>query len=85
MQSNYISKIMNMERLDISQAIYGLLQHLQPASSSVERSFFMLQKLLVKDQSLRSKIELDYFTFQFLHLVIAELAAYIKHASYKFC
>ena len=50
-QSNDISKIMSMARSDISPAVYSLLQHSQPTSASVERSFSMLKKLLAKDRN----------------------------------
>ena len=39
MQNNGISKLMNMERPDISAAVYCLLQHSQLRTSFVERSF----------------------------------------------
>ena len=39
MQSKEISKIRNMERLDILLAVYSLLQDSQPTTASVERSF----------------------------------------------
>ena len=42
MQNNDISKIMNMEKQDISPAVYYMLQTSQPTSASVERSFSML-------------------------------------------
>ena len=51
MQKNDISKIMRMERPDISPAEYCLLQHCQPTSVSVERSFSMLRKLLAKSRN----------------------------------
>ena len=47
MQNNDISK-WNMERLDISLAVYSLLQHSQPTTASAERCFFILRKLLAK-------------------------------------
>ena len=46
MQSNDISKIINMERQNISPAVYHMLQNFQPTSASVEKSFSMLKKLL---------------------------------------
>ena len=36
MQNNDISEIMNMERQDISPAVYHMLQNYQPASASAE-------------------------------------------------
>ena len=45
MQNNDISEIMNVERQDISPAVYHVLQNSQPPSDSVERSFSMLKKL----------------------------------------
>ena len=45
MQNNDISEIINMERKDISPAVYHILQNSQPTSASVERSFSMLKKL----------------------------------------
>ena len=47
MQNNGISKIIYMETPDIALAIYSLLQHSQPATTSVERSFSMLRKLYI--------------------------------------
>ena len=44
MQNNDISEIINMERRDISPAVYHMLQNAQPTSASVERSFFSLLK-----------------------------------------
>jgi len=46
-----ILKIMSVERSDISPAVYSLLQHCQPTSASVKRSFSMLRKILAKDRS----------------------------------
>ena len=54
MQNNDISEIINMERQDISPANH-MLQISQPTSASVERSFFMLKKLLAKDRNSRAK------------------------------
>ena len=50
MQNNDISKIVNMERPDILPTVYSLLQHSQPTTASVQRSFFVLRKLLVTDR-----------------------------------
>ena len=43
-------KIINMERPDISSAVYGLL-HSQPTTASAEKSFSTLGKLLAKDRN----------------------------------
>ena len=64
---------MNMEKPDISPAIYSLLQHSQHTTAFVEKSFSVLRSKTVDD-----------FTFQFLPLVIAELAAYVKRAYCEF-
>ena len=56
MQNNDISEITNMERQDISPAVYHMLQNSQPTSASVERSFSMLKKLLAKDKNFRSRM-----------------------------
>ena len=53
MQSNDISKIMNMGSPDFLSAVNSLLQHSQPATASVERRFSMLQKLLAKDRNFK--------------------------------
>jgi len=50
-ENNDILKIMSVARSDISPAVYSLLQHCQPTSASVERSFSMLRKILAKDRS----------------------------------
>ena len=44
MENNDISKIVNMERQDISPTVYHMLQNSQPTSASVERSFSMFEK-----------------------------------------
>ena len=51
MQNNGISEIINMEKQDISPAVYHMLQNFQPTSASVERSFAMLKKLLAEDSN----------------------------------
>ena len=51
MQNNDISEIINMERQDISPAVYHMLQNSQPTSAFVE-SFSML-KLLAKDRNFK--------------------------------
>ena len=43
MQNNDISEIIDMERQDISLAVYHILQNSQPTFDSVERSFSMLK------------------------------------------
>lgn len=45
-----LDAIVNMERQDISPALYADLQRCQATSASVERSFSMLKKMLVKDR-----------------------------------
>ena len=44
MQNNDISEIINMERQDISPAVYHMLQTSKPTSASVERSFSVFKK-----------------------------------------
>ena len=51
MQNNDISEIINMEKQDISPAVYHMLQNFQHTSASVERSFSMLKKLFAKDRN----------------------------------
>ena len=51
MQNNDISEIINMERQDISPAVYHMLQNSQTTSASVERSFSVLKKLLAKERN----------------------------------
>ena len=53
MQNNDISEIVNMERQDISPAMYHMLQNSQPTFASVERSFSILKKLLAKDRNFK--------------------------------
>ena len=53
MQNNDISEIVNMERQDISSAVYHMLQNSQPTSASAERSFSMLKKLLAKERNFK--------------------------------
>lgn len=65
MQKNDISKIMRMERPDISPAEYCLLQHCQPTSASVERSFSMLRKLLAKDRNFKGHNVKHYIVLHF--------------------
>ena len=56
MQNNDISEIINMERQDISPAVYHMLQNSQLISASVERSFSMLKKLFAKDRNFKVEI-----------------------------
>ena len=65
MQNNDISEIINKERQDISPAVYHMLQKSQPTSVSVERSFFMLKKLLVKDRNFKVENVLHYMILHF--------------------
>ena len=53
MQNNDISEIINMERQDISPAVYHMLQNSQSTFASVERSFSMLKKLLASDRNFK--------------------------------
>ena len=55
-QNNDMSKVINMERPDITPAVYSLLQRSQPTTTSVERSIFMLSNLFAKSRSVRSKM-----------------------------
>ena len=76
MQNDNSGKIINMGRSNI----YSLLQHSQPTTASVKRNLSMLRKLLAKDRNLKvenvNSAEHD-FAFQFSHLVIAELGAFM--------
>ena len=65
MQNN-ISKMINMERQDISPAVYHMLQNSQPTSVSVERSFSMLRKLLVKDRNFKAENVQHYMILHFI-------------------
>ena len=65
MQNNDISEIINMERQDISPAVYHMLQNSQPTSASVERSFSMLKKLLAKDRNFRVENVRHYMILYF--------------------
>ena len=55
-----------MERQDISPAVYHMLQNSQPKSASVERSFFMLKKLLAKDRNFEVENVRHYMVLHFL-------------------
>ena len=50
MQNNDISEIINIERQDVSPAVYHMLQNSQPISASGERSFSMLKKTVGQGQ-----------------------------------
>ena len=65
MQNNDISEIINMERQDISPAVYHMLQNSQPTSASVERSFSMLKKLLAKDKNFKVENVRHYMILHF--------------------
>ena len=65
MQNNDISEIINIERQDISPAVYHMLRNSQPTSASVERSFTMMKKVLAKDRNF--KIE-NVRHYMILHL-----------------
>ena len=65
MQNSDISEIINMERQDISPAVYHMLQHSQPTSASVERSFFMLKKLSTKGRNFKIEIVRHYIILHF--------------------
>ena len=65
MQNNDISNIIKMARPHISQAIYSLLQHSQPTTVSVERSFSMLQTLLAKDRNFKVENVKQYMILHF--------------------
>ena len=65
MQNNDISEIINMERQDISPAVYHMLQNAQPTSASVQRSFSMLKKLLAKDRNFKVENVRHYMILHF--------------------
>ena len=65
MQNNDISETINMERQDISPAVYHMLQNSQPTSASVERRFFMLKKLLAKDRNFKVENVQHYMILHF--------------------
>ena len=51
MQNNDSTEIINLERQDISPAVYHMLQNSQPTSASAERNFSTLKKLLAEDRN----------------------------------
>ena len=53
MQNNDIAKIMNMERSDISPAVYSLFPHFQPTAGFVERRFSLAAKTVGQKQKLK--------------------------------
>ena len=65
MQNNDISEVINMERQDISPAMYHMLQNSQSTSASVERNFFMLKKLLAQDRNFKVENERHYMILHF--------------------
>ena len=65
MQNNDISEIINMERQDISPAVYRMLRNSLPTSASVERSFCMLKKLLAKDRNFKVENVRHYMILHF--------------------
>ena len=65
MQNNEISEIINMERKDISPAVYHMLQNSQPTCAPVERSFSMLKKLLNKDRNFKFENVRHYMILHF--------------------
>ena len=65
MQNNVISEMINMERQDISPAMYYMLQNSQPTSASVERSFSMLKKLLAKHINFKAENVRHYMILHF--------------------
>ena len=64
-QNNDISKVINMERQDISPAAYHILQNSQATSASVERSFSILKKLLAKYRNFKVENVRHYIILHF--------------------
>ena len=56
MQNNDISEIINVERQDISSAVYHILQNSQPTSATVERTFSMLKNCWPRKEILWSRM-----------------------------
>ena len=56
---------MNIEGPDISAAVYNLLQHSQSTTAPVERSLFILRKLLAKDRNFREQNLKQYMILHF--------------------
>ena len=65
MQNNDISEIISMERQDISQAVYHMLQNSQPTSASVQRILSMLKELLAKNRNCKVENEQYYMILHF--------------------
>ena len=65
MQNKDISEIINMEKPDISPAVYHMLQNCQPTSASVERGFSTLKKQLAKDRNFKVKNVRHYMILHF--------------------
>ena len=65
MQKNGISEIINMERQDISPAMYRVLQNSQLTFASVEKSFSMLKKLLAKNRNFKVENVRHYMILHF--------------------
>ena len=65
MQNNDIFEIINMERQNISPAVYHMLENCQPTSASAERSFSILKKLLAKDRNLKVENVRHYMILYF--------------------
>ena len=54
-----------MERQDMLPAVYHMLQNSQPIFASVERSFYILKKLLAKDRNFKIENERHYMILHF--------------------
>ena len=65
MQNNDIFEIIDMERQNISPAVYHMLQNSQPTFASVERSFSILKKLLAKNRNFKVENERRYMILHF--------------------
>ena len=65
MQNNDISEIINMERQDLSPAVYHMPQNSQPTSASVKRSFSMLKKLFAKNRNFKVENKRHYMILHF--------------------
>ena len=65
MQNNGISEIINMERQDISLAVYRMLQNCQSTSASIARNFSMLKKLLAKNRNFKVENVRHYMILHF--------------------
>ena len=56
---------MSIARLDTSSVVYSLLQHSRSTSASVERSFFMVKKLLAENRSMSVENVKRYMTLHY--------------------